>query len=197
MKPALLASALALATALLGAASANAAIFTVRWSGEQFGNSASAVGSFNINTAVYPDLGGAQNINPVGGDFQILSLTVSGASAGNGGFTQSDFSYFFFAAFSPLDYSQELIGQSLTNGFNFGSFGAGYNGPSGDFNLFAATGGTPTGTYFFQLTTAGGENIGVTSIAPGVPEAATWAMMIAGFGLVGAAMRRRSAALAA
>jgi hypothetical protein len=31
----------------------------------------------------------------------------------------------------------------------------------------------------------------------GIPEPATWAMLIAGFGLVGAAARRRRAALAA
>jgi hypothetical protein len=35
------------------------------------------------------------------------------------------------------------------------------------------------------------------SIGPGVPEPASWAMLIAGFGLVGAARRRRNSALAA
>jgi hypothetical protein len=35
------------------------------------------------------------------------------------------------------------------------------------------------------------------AVGGGVPEPATWAMMIAGFGLVGAAMRRKQAALAA
>ena len=38
---------------------------------------------------------------------------------------------------------------------------------------------------------------GALSFDAAVPEPASWAMMIAGFGLVGAAMRRRSAALAA
>jgi hypothetical protein len=33
-------------------------------------------------------------------------------------------------------------------------------------------------------------------VIPVIPEPATWAMMIAGFGLVGAAMRRRQAAFA-
>jgi PEP-CTERM motif len=36
-----------------------------------------------------------------------------------------------------------------------------------------------------------------SSIVAGVPEPATWAMMIAGFGLVGAGMRRRAARTAA
>jgi hypothetical protein len=40
-------------------------------------------------------------------------------------------------------------------------------------------------------------SFGLESTKPIVPEPATWAMMIAGFGLVGAAMRRRKVALAA
>jgi hypothetical protein len=36
------------------------------------------------------------------------------------------------------------------------------------------------------------DNITFGSATPGVPEPATWAMMIGGFGLVGAAMRRRT-----
>ena len=60
-----------------------------------------------------------------------------------------------------------------------------------------------TGTIFaptFQLgsypmTTRGLEPLGTLTISV-VPEAATWAMMIAGFGLVGAGLRRRRRALA-
>lgn len=36
----------------------------------------------------------------------------------------------------------------------------------------------------------------VLAVGPGVPEPATWAMMIAGFGLAGAAMRRRATTIA-
>ena len=39
-------------------------------------------------------------------------------------------------------------------------------------------------------------NFSQSSVVPGVPEAATWAMMIVGFGLVGVTARRRSAAVA-
>jgi hypothetical protein len=46
-----------------------------------------------------------------------------------------------------------------------------------------------------------GFQIGIAGLAPppqpGVPEPATWAMMLTGFGMVGAAARRRKAALAA
>ena len=41
------------------------------------------------------------------------------------------------------------------------------------------------------------DDVSFAAAGGGVPEASTWAMLIAGFGLVGAAMRRRSAALAA
>ena len=59
---------------------------------------------------------------------------------------------------------------------------------------------TPTQAGQFQLNfrTASGDNLGpvldnvlVTQAAG--PEPATWAMLIAGFGMVGAAMRRRKA----
>jgi hypothetical protein len=42
-----------------------------------------------------------------------------------------------------------------------------------------------------------GVNVVVSGTADAVPEAATWAMMVAGFGLVGFSLRRRSGAVAA
>ncbi|MBS0360963.1 MAG: PEPxxWA-CTERM sorting domain-containing protein [Proteobacteria bacterium] len=42
----------------------------------------------------------------------------------------------------------------------------------------------------------GVDNVSLTSVAPGVPEPASWALMIGGFGLAGAALRRRRAAAA-
>ncbi|WP_394763924.1 PEPxxWA-CTERM sorting domain-containing protein [Phenylobacterium sp.] len=51
--------------------------------------------------------------------------------------------------------------------------------------------GTETGQFSFAITSSGGPTEG------GVPEPASWALMIAGFGLAGAALRRRrTAALA-
>ncbi len=182
-------------TAALGiSASAEATLFQVTWSGAQFENGASAVGVFNIDTSVVPDLFGAQNQHSLpDAAFQIVSLTVTGSSGGNGTFTGADFNSYYFAAYGPLDFTQELIGQTMANGCTFGDFGACYGGPSGDFNLFTNGDGSPTGSFYFQLTTAGGDNIAVTSITPlgAVPEPANWALLIAGFGLVGAAQRRR------
>lgn len=187
-----------LVAALGLAASAQAKVFTVKWSGAQFENGASAVGVFDIDTNLFPDLGGVQNLNNVGTGFSILSLSVSGSAGGNGSFTQADFGNFYFAAFSPLNYNQQLIGQAMGNGFNFGSFGAGYGGGSGDFNLFRTNPNAPNGTFYFELTTSGGDRMGVTSFAPGtVPEPASWAMLLTGFGLTGAMLRRRRQVAAA
>jgi hypothetical protein len=60
------------------------------------------------------------------------------------------------------------------------------------------TGGTALFNYGFQF---GGDTViateGAARVDPGVPEPASWAMLIAGFGLTGAAMRRRRIAVAA
>ena len=49
--------------------------------------------------------------------------------------------------------------------------------------------GSPSGQFAFSGT--GGQSVFAYSVA-GVPEPAAWALMLAGFGLTGAAMRRRS-----
>ena len=61
-----------------------------------------------------------------------------------------------------------------------------------------------TGVLTFQSLTEGGDHdVGIDAIvmndhgAGGVPEPAAWALMILGFGSVGAALRRRTTALAA
>lgn len=53
-------------------------------------------------------------------------------------------------------------------------------------NYFAALRGFGNSQYNYELTITG------LTGSPGVPEPAAWAFMIAGFGLAGAAMRRRS-----
>lgn len=189
-------------------ATAEAKLFTVTWSGAPLGNSGSAIGKFNIDTSLYPDLGGIEDSHPIGIGFQVISVVVTGTAAGDGVFGADDFDFFLFSAYSPLDYTKELIGQRMTNGFTFGSFEAGYGGGSGDFNIFALPidvettlqaqnlignvgAAPPNGSFYFVLTPNGSDSLAVVSILPGVPEPASWAMLIAGFGLTGAAMRRR------
>ena len=76
--------------------------------------------------------------------------------------------------------------------------------PNGDFCNFTPIGVSFAGTAFSidfagAANLTGFDNITFGSETPGgvVPEPATWAMLIAGFGLVGSALRRRRVALAA
>jgi hypothetical protein len=68
---------------------------------------------------------------------------------------------------------------------------------SADYSKLQITGIAP-GTYTFDVTGdgAGGLPAGFSIAGTQVPEAATWAMMIAGFGMIGAGLRRRTAAVA-
>jgi hypothetical protein len=185
---------------LVAGTSAQAIPFTVTWSGAQFGNTGSAIGHFDFTTAA-AQLGGAEDILPFPSvDAHLIDLTITGTAGGDGTFTEADFAAYAFTSFTQLDFSMELIGQPLGNGFNFGDFGPGYGDPagSGDFNLFGAVDGSPNGVFFFDLAAWSGEELAVVSMAPGaVPEPASWAMMVAGFGMMGFAMRRRAFALTA
>lgn len=83
------------------------------------------------------------------------------------------------------DYSQVSLDPSDIHSFYLiGQFAREYNLPQ--FGHPNGTGGSRWGTYIVNLTFA---QDGV------VPEPGTWAMMIAGFGLVGFAMRRQRAAV--
>ncbi len=186
MKTALLASAIAFALAapaaavnLLANGSFESGGFGPGWS--QFGD-----------TSFSGVAGGIFFNPPTDGSFQAFFGPVSGF----GGITQT------------VSHS----GGSFVVSFDIGQAGGAGNyvdfGGSTILSNIADTGGAWT---HYSFTVSAGANPTLTfgffnppsyyvldnvSIA-GVPEAATWAMMIAGFGLVGAAMRRRSAALAA
>ncbi|MBU0801782.1 MAG: choice-of-anchor C family protein [Alphaproteobacteria bacterium] len=56
---------------------------------------------------------------------------------------------------------------------------------------FVATGASTTLSFASQDATSFGAALDNVSVTAAVPEPATWAMMILGFGLVGGAMRRR------
>ncbi|MFM5914602.1 MAG: YDG domain-containing protein, partial [Chakrabartia godavariana] len=141
--------------------------FQITWNGAQFQNTASAVGFIDINTSVLDSAGALQSTYQSSDSLTIHSVTVQGATSGNGTFGPADFAnFYYFGAANPLDYTKELIGQPMSNGFNFGSFTDGYGGPSGDFNVFAANPNAPNGTFYFQLTTSGGDNMALVSMAP-------------------------------
>lgn len=80
-----------------------------------------------------------------------------------------------------------IASDTETQGVNFGSFPRTF--PEGN-GVFSAT------LYLDPALQAQGFTATFTS-DPSVPEPATWAMMIAGFGLVGVAMRRKANVLTA
>jgi len=72
--------------------------------------------------------------------------------------------------------------------------------PNGSFCNWSPIGVSFSGTAFSidfggTANQTGYDNITFGSKNPGIPEPAAWAMMLAGFGLVGSAMRRRQATL--
>jgi hypothetical protein len=167
----------ALSLSIMGAKPAQAAIFDLKWSGEFFGNEASATGFIDFDPAQFSNPGETYNL------IDDFSVTVTGATVGNGTFTLSDFAYFRFVTppNSPLDFTQELVGQPATPpALPFGT--PDIVNEAGDFNIFANNLNAPTGTSYFRITTAsgGGESLTLTSFAPrsttpptSVPESAS------------------------
>jgi hypothetical protein len=124
-----------------------------------------------------------------------LSITISGASSGNGTFTLSDFDTVLINEGGlGLNFNQQLVGQPTT-GNPWGT----PDGASGDFNLFNRTGigGTaPDGTFDFTLTTnaGAGDPMLLTSFVLAtsvVPEPSGIALISIGMGLTAIAVRRR------
>lgn len=126
------------------------------------------------------------------GPISNVRAVVEGAGSGNGTFGPSDFSMVTFRTTQDLDLGRDLVGQ--------GGFGSQMDkfGDS-DFNVFAAAGSSaPTGAFanYTAYTDAGrGDLVRLESLkavtVSAVPEPTTWATMLMGMGIVGAAMRRR------
>ncbi|QXQ06298.1 PEPxxWA-CTERM sorting domain-containing protein [Sphingosinicellaceae bacterium] len=119
--------------------------------------------------------GGSDNIDGVTLTFgdaasSVLPKSYVGGAIVSGTFLPSNFSGFAFTYFH-----------------NAGSFAA--------FNGFSANGAWTL--YVDDISSsdggsiAGGWSLNFTTVAGAVPEPATWALMLGGFGLVGGAMRRR------
>ena len=143
------ASLLALGNALYAAAPAAAQdeTFFLAWSGTSLGNTAAATGTITIDESQLKNPGQNSNILPGNQFVTALDLTVSGAGAGNGHFSLSNFSNIILDTHGgTLNLNVPLIGQPTTGA----GFGTTHDGSSGDFNLFSTGFNTPTGTNFFQ-----------------------------------------------
>ena len=120
--------------------------------------------------------------NPVSAPSSIFSFTTSVTNGKQNG-----------AAF---DFGTVRFFSSIGGGGVFSEFGSpGGFGPQ----LFSGTTATPVfspGTYaftnLFGSPNGAGLTVSAVAVAGAVPEPATWAMMLAGFGGIGFALRRRS-----
>lgn len=188
---------LAAAAGLAAATSAPAAVFTVDAlahssnSGAGTGLSTVALDAGDIFTvsAAADDLWSAgalprwSNANGLTGNLFATGTDESGESAG----TQigADFGLLNIDGFSaPFG---ALVGQIGVGPGSYRLLGTGFTGPA-----------WATGTlvlYYWDTFTADNTNAVDVDIRV-VPEPATWALMIAGFGLAGVALRRRNAVLA-
>ena len=157
----------------------------------------------NAGTDYWIDLGYTQGVvnRPVGTD--LISLNEGGRKTITFGSAVTD----VYLAFT----SWNGVTTSFSAPFTVVSQGCGYWG-CGNFNVngtndgFFGNGETHgvlkfSGTFTSLSFTDTSENwhgftIGIGGPAGGVPEPASWAMLIAGFGLVGATMRRRRLAAA-
>lgn len=78
-----------------------------------------------------------------------------------------------------------FVSPSYVSGSQFGVSTATFN------NATFASLGLTAGTYVYSFGRVNTADTLTVQIGSGVPEPATWAMLIAGFGMIGGAMRRR------
>jgi hypothetical protein len=100
-----------------------------------------------------------------------------------------------------IDFGQTLFGDTIV-GIHFGAgqgspgFGKGPPGPNGkpknvDTSVFYRFNAGTTGISSFTLNFSASSNAVLLQTGTAVPEPAAWAMMLGGFGLLGAVARRR------
>lgn len=177
-----------LAGTALAATSASATRLRIVWSGASYGNSAKAVGYLDF---LYDPMINDSGYYPMD-DWNLvdMSVTITGTADGNGTYGRDDFSYYVLNYPLGLNFDHELIGQNVGNGYHFGD-----NSPYG--GAFLLFGNLLSPFSPFVAMAPSGEKLRIVSMQYGdvtsVPEPASWTMMIGGFGLVGAAMRRRQA----
>lgn len=160
--------------AVLAASSATAALQTyhILYSGAAFGNGATAEGTFTVDDTVFTNPGSFDGFGGgINGAIVDVTLTVSGASSGNGTFTAADFGNgYYLTIVDALDLNTEWVGQPQpTPGTTWGDYTLG-GSDTNDLNFFGTTPGAPTGDFFFVLGADGdtAEKMALVSVNPNV-----------------------------
>lgn len=127
------------------------------------------------------------------------SFTLFGPLSGSNSTNLINGSAFSATATQLLfDYGAELNSFALFQAPNVGSGQTFWCvQTNGCFDFAGPAEGLLTTTSFGDKTSSGYEGVQVIASAGGVPEPATWALMITGFGMAGSALRRRRTAVAA
>lgn len=129
-----------------------------------------------------------------GSDGSYLSVLGGGSATINFASSVSGFQF----AWGSLDaYNKLTVTDTANNSYVYipGGFTSGSNGNqvnAGTNGLFQATGTDGTRFTSIKLESTG-NSFEIDNLAAAVPEPSTWALMIVGFGMVGGAMRRRTA----
>ena len=195
------------ATALILSTSTNAApiTFNLEYSGAAYGNTAVGNGFITVDDDYWPTNGLLlEHLKGVTGEVinspivLDLSLTISGASLGNGSFGYADFSSVAWDTHGTLDFSQELVGQA-TDDLPWGTADPYASTFAGDFNLFGDEYSNPASPFAlspFVLIAGGGggsDYLALVSMQVStVPvPAAVWLFGSGLIGLAGFARRKK------
>ena len=107
----------------------DAANFNLTWSGASQGNGATATGVIGLDLTTIP-AAPSQISNSIPSWITSFTITITGASSGNGTFTLADFSGFTFDSGGvTLNYTTDLVGQLSLGSFNVQS--SSFNAPVG------------------------------------------------------------------
>lgn len=157
-----------------------------------YGSNFADISSLTLESGASLNFSSAVNIRTIGSGWGTWSggytgqvLYTNGSSSLTGAFTSAVDSFGFFSEPNPFsihNFTLTLSDGSSVNGSFDGTSGAGFLGWTGA----GITGFTISSDVDFAI---GDFFVGTSAI----PEPATWLTMIAGFGLVGIAVRRRSA----
>jgi hypothetical protein len=147
------------------------------------------------NTSVSPadaTENGGLGFFTVTGDFvDNLFFSVSQSVIGSGQVFE-----FQYAPFSNIDImSVGLYSESPTPGFPLMFLDVTSNSPAGLGSAFVGRGPLSAGNYYFQISgtaTIDSSRYLFSAATVPVPEPETWAMLVAGLGLVGLQLRRRT-----